>query len=53
MFTGYDSTYHLLKTDLIIAFPSQISDKIYKWGIADKYEPQPLIPLPLADTTKH
>jgi hypothetical protein len=39
IFKGYDSVFNLLQADIVIAFPPpQISDKIYKYEIVDKYD---------------
>lgn len=39
IFKGYDSAFNLLQADIVIAFPPpQISDKIYRYAIDDKYD---------------
>jgi hypothetical protein len=46
VFSGYDSTFNLEKAEIVIAFPpAQISDKMYRLEIADKYKLKPTIPL--------
>lgn len=53
LFKGYDTTFNLLKADIILTFPPpQISDKIYRYEIADEYEIKPTISAPVVDTTK-
>jgi len=53
LFKGYDTTYNLLKADIVLTFPPpQMGDKIYKYEIADKYKPEPLDNAPLSDTIK-
>lgn len=55
IFKGYDSTFNLLQADIVIAFPPpQISDKIYRYEIEDKYDikqTKPLLAPPPLDTT--
>jgi hypothetical protein len=54
IFEGYDTEFNLLKADIVIAFPPpQISDKIYRYEIADKYKPQRIEAPRLIDSTKH
>ena len=49
LFTGYDSTFNLLNAEIIIAFPpQQISDKMYRLEIVDKYKSKPTTSLPVA-----
>lgn len=56
IFKGYDSTLNLLQADIIITFPPpQVSDKIYHYEIADKYDitqTKPLLAPQPIDTTK-
>ena len=53
LFKGYDTTFNLLKADIILTFPpTKISDKIYRYDIADEYKMKPTIAPPMADTTK-
>jgi len=43
IFKGNDTTLNLLQADIIIAFPpSQISEKIYRYEIVDKYTIGPI-----------
>jgi hypothetical protein len=54
IFEGYDTEFNLLKADIVIAFPPpQISDKIYRYEIVDRYKPELIQAPPLIDITKH
>jgi hypothetical protein len=56
IFKGYDSTFNLLQADIVIVFPPpQISNKIYKYEIADKYDfskMKPTVASQTKDTTR-
>jgi hypothetical protein len=56
LFDGFDSTSKLLHAAIIVSFPPpEISSKIYSYEIETKYSPspiQPLVPTPVADSTK-
>ena len=52
IFDGYDTSFNLLRADIIIKFPPpQISDKIYSYEIAEKYVIRPTIPVPNVPST--
>lgn len=57
IFKGYDSTFNLLQADILIVFPPpQISDKIYRYEIIDKYDfskMKPTVAPPTMDTTRN
>jgi hypothetical protein len=56
IFKGYDSTFNLLKANIVIYFPPpQISDKIYRYDIEDEYDMEketPTLAPESVDTTK-
>jgi hypothetical protein len=56
IFKGYDSTFNLLKADLVLYFPPpEISDKICRYDIEDNYDIEragPTIAPEEADTVK-
>ena len=52
IFNGYDSTFNLIKAGIVLTFPPpQISDKIYRYEIADQYKMKSTIAPTIADST--
>lgn len=52
LFSGYDSTEHLRKASIILAFPPpEISDKVYRFQVDEQHDPTPTTTPPPADTT--